>query len=105
MVALGGSVRVARYATFGTEELAAVTLESLEDRTAVLMANHGALTYGDDLAAAIERTRLLEWAAGVYWRAASLSSPRPLDTGQLDAVREQLARRDYGSLLGASAPR
>ena len=49
MVALGGPVRVARYATFGTEELAAITLDGLEDRTAVLMANHGSLTYGEDL--------------------------------------------------------
>jgi L-fuculose-phosphate aldolase len=105
MVALGGPVRVARYATFGTEELAAVTLDGLEDRTAVLMANHGTLTYGDDLPSAVQSTRLLEWAAGVYWRAASLGSPRTLNSAQLDAVRDQLASRNYGSLLGASAPR
>ncbi len=105
MVALGGPVRVARYATFGTEELAAVTLDGLEDRTAVLMANHGTLTYGDDLPTAAARTRLLEWAAGIYWRAASLGPPRALDSAQLDAVRGQLASVNYGSLLGFRAQR
>ncbi|MGI9185256.1 MAG: class II aldolase/adducin family protein [Solirubrobacteraceae bacterium] len=105
MIALGGPVRVARYATFGTEELAAVTLDGLEDRTAVLMANHGTLTYGDDLPTATARTRLLEWVAGVYWRAASLGPPRTLDAAQLDAVGDQLAARQYRSRLGSRAPR
>jgi L-fuculose-phosphate aldolase len=103
MVALGGPVRVARYATFGTGELAAITLDGLEDRTAVLMANHGSLTYGEDLPSALQRTRLLEWVAGVYWRASSLGAPRSLDAAQLDAVRDQLARRNYGSLLGSGS--
>jgi L-fuculose-phosphate aldolase len=103
MVALGGPVRVARYATFGTGELAAITLDGLEDRTAVLMANHGSLTYGEDLPSALQRTRLLEWVAGVYWRASSLGPPRSLDAAQLDAVRDQLAQRNYGSLLGSGS--
>jgi L-fuculose-phosphate aldolase len=105
MVALGGPVRVARYATFGTEDLAAVTLDALEDRTAVLMANHGTLTYGEDLPSALQRTRLLEWAAGVYWQASSLGPPRTLNAAQLDAVRDQLASSNYGSLLGSRAER
>ncbi len=45
-LALGGSVRVARYETFGTEELAEVTLDAFEGRQAVLMANHGAIASG-----------------------------------------------------------
>ena len=66
MVALGGTVRVARYATFGTTELAEITLDALQDRFAVLMANHGALTYGQTLESAVERARLLEWVCTVY---------------------------------------
>ena len=103
MVSLGGSVRVARYATFGTAELAEVTLEALEDRFAVLMANHGTLTYGEDLDSAVERSRLLEWACTVYWRAAAIGAPRALGDAELDAVRDQLEQRNYGSLLGAKA--
>ena len=104
MVALGGTVRVAPYATFGTRELAELTLDALEGRFAALMANHGTLTYGDDLAAAVERAVLLEWACGVYWRAASLGTPRALSEAQLNAVLEELEQRNYGSLL-AGHPR
>jgi L-fuculose-phosphate aldolase len=100
MVELGGTVRVARYATFGTEELAAVTLDALEGRFAVLMANHGTLTYGDQLEQAVQRSILLEWACTLYWRAACIGSPRALDDSQLSAVADQLKSRNYGSLLG-----
>ncbi len=104
MVELGGAVRVARYATFGTAELARVTLDALEGRSAVLMANHGTLTYGNDLQSAVQRTLLLEWVCTVYWRAASIGSPRALDDAQLRAVQEELERRHYGSLLGVQGP-
>jgi L-fuculose-phosphate aldolase len=100
MVALGGPVRVARYATFGTVELAELTLDALEDRFAVLMANHGTLAYGEDLESAVERSLLLEWACTVYWHAAAIGAPRALDDQQLVAVRDELEKRDYGSLLG-----
>jgi L-fuculose-phosphate aldolase len=101
MVALGGPVRVARYATFGTDELAEHTLEALEGRSAALMANHGTITYGEDLSAALERSLLLEWASTVYWRAASIGQPRALDQTQLEAVQRQLEDRGYGSMIGA----
>src|SRR3954454_4074689 len=66
MLALGGAVRVAPYRTFGTPELAEGVLDALDGRSAALMANHGAITYGEDLALAVERTQLLEWACTVY---------------------------------------
>jgi len=104
MVELGGPIRVARYETFGTTELAQVTLDAMEGRTAVLMANHGTLTYGDDLGQAVGRAVLLEWACTVYWRAAAIGTPRSLDERQLDDVRAQIDRRGYGSLLGGEEP-
>lgn len=101
MVALGGPVRVGRYATFGTQELAEVTLDALQGRSAVLMANHGALTYGHELDQAIERVVLLEWACTLYWRAAAIGTPRALGEADLDAVRDQIADRGYGPLSAA----
>ncbi|WP_261989458.1 class II aldolase/adducin family protein [Streptomyces sp. uw30] len=41
--ALGGPVRVAPYATYGTDELAENMLRALTDRTACLLQNHGTL--------------------------------------------------------------
>ena len=103
MVELGGPVRVARYETFGTQELADVTIDAMRGRKAVMMANHGTLTVGDDLDQAVDRAVLLEWAATMYWRASAIGAPRALDERQLDAVRAQIDRRGYGSLLAGGA--
>jgi L-fuculose-phosphate aldolase len=96
MLALGGTVRVARYATFGTPELAESVLAALDGRTAALMANHGAVAYGHDLDAAVDTSQLLEWACAVYWRAAQLGAPRTLDDGELQAVMAAVLERGYG---------
>ena len=104
MVGLGGSVRVAPYATFGTAELAELTLDAMTDRSAALMSNHGALCIGADLAAAVDNARLLEWAATMYWRAATLRAPRVLDDAQIADYRRTMAARDYAPLEGARRP-
>jgi L-fuculose-phosphate aldolase len=97
MLLLGGPVRVAPYATFGTPELAESVLDALDGRGGALMANHGAITHGADLDAAVDLTLLLEWACEVYWRAAVLGSPRELDEGQRQAVVEAAVARRYGT--------
>jgi L-fuculose-phosphate aldolase len=97
MLLLGGTVRVAPYATFGTPELAESVIEALEGRMAALMANHGAVTYGGDVTSAVELSLLLEWACTVYWRASLLGTPRVLDEDQRQAVVEAALARGYGS--------
>jgi L-fuculose-phosphate aldolase len=97
MLLLGGTVRVAPYTTFGTPELAQSVVEALEGRTAALMANHGAVTHGADVEAAVRATELLEWAAEVYWRARMVGTPRVLDEQQRQAVVEAAGARGYGA--------
>ena len=97
MLALGGAVRVAPYATFGSRELAGGTVEALRDRAAALMANHGAIVHSGDLGAAVENSILLEWACTVYWRAAAIGNPRALDDDQREAVLDAVLQRGYGS--------
>jgi L-fuculose-phosphate aldolase len=97
MLLLGGPVRVAPYATFGTPELAQTVLDALDGRTGALMANHGAITHGGDLENAVELSLLLEWACTVYWRAALLGSPRALDEEQRQAVVQAALERGYGT--------
>jgi L-fuculose-phosphate aldolase len=97
MLELGGPVRVAPYATFGTDELAEVTLEALRDRSAALMSNHGTITYGSDLDAAVNRSLLLEWGCELYWRAAAIGSPRTLDEEQRAAFLDAVMARGYGT--------
>jgi L-fuculose-phosphate aldolase len=96
MLALGGPIRVAPYATFGTPELAELTLKALEGRSAALMANHGAIAYGPDLDTAMQQALLLEWACELYWRAAALGTPRTLDRSDQLAFVEVVSRRGYG---------
>jgi L-fuculose-phosphate aldolase len=91
LLSLGGSVRVAPYARYGTTELAAGVAEALDGRRAALMASHGAVTYGDDLPSAIDATELLEWACGVYVHACACGTPRELDDGERRAVASALA--------------
>jgi L-fuculose-phosphate aldolase len=96
MLALGGPIRVAPYATFGTPELAEMTLKALEGRSAALMANHGAIAYGPDLDTAMQQALLLEWACELYWRASLLGTPRTLDQSEQVAFVETVSRRGYG---------
>jgi L-fuculose-phosphate aldolase len=107
MLALGGAVRVARYATFGTPALADAVLTALDGRVAALMANHGAVTHADTLHHAVEHALLLEWACDVYWRAAAIGTPRVLDERQQAAVIEAALARDYGTThpAGEADPR
>ena len=98
MLRFGGAVRVAQYATFGTEELAAAVHEALEGRTAALMANHGIVAVGESMEAAVEVALLLEWSCEVYWRAAQVGEPRTLGDDELQAVVEQVVALNYGSM-------
>ncbi|WP_405086608.1 class II aldolase/adducin family protein [Microbispora sp. NBC_01389] len=86
---LGGTVRVAPYATYGTPELARGVLAAIEGRQAALMAGHGAVTIGNGLEQAFEATRLLEWLCEVYVRALGVGRPAVLTEDQLTAVIER----------------
>ncbi|SDK22428.1 class II aldolase/adducin family protein [Nonomuraea jiangxiensis] len=86
---LGGVVKVAPYATYGTPELAANVRAAMEGRQAVLMANHGGVTIGATLEQAFEATRLLEWLCEVYVRSLGVGQPTVLTDEQLAAVLER----------------
>ena len=94
---LGGAVRVAPYATFGTPALAASVVEALTGRSAALMANHGSVTTGGSLDKAVENALLLEWLCTVYRSAQALGTPRVLDEEQQAAVVTAAIERKYGT--------
>jgi len=94
---LGGTIRVAPYATFGTPELATHVRVALTDRQAALMANHGSVAIGGSLDKAVEHALLLEWLATLHHRASALGTPRPLtDDEQADVITQAL-NRNYGT--------
>jgi len=100
----GGPVAVAAYATYGSQELARHVVAALRDRTACLMANHGAVTTGPDPRSALVGSRYLEWLCEVYLRALTASGsgpragPRLLPADEIALVAGQLA--DYGQSTG-----
>jgi L-fuculose-phosphate aldolase len=92
-VRLGGPTRVARYATYGTAELARSVVAALADRTAALMQNHGAVAYGSTLEEAYDRAGLLEWLCTLYVNARSIGQPRILSDAELDdVIRARVAK-------------
>lgn len=103
--ALDGPVRVAPYATYGSDALAAHMLTALEGRTACLLRNHGTIAYGDTPDQAYDRTAQLEWMCRVWLAASSLPGRTPtlIPPEELDHVGREL--RGYGQPgAGEGAP-
>lgn len=91
---LGGPVRVAPYARFGSAELAENSMRAMEGRYGALMQNHGATTYGDTLAKAYSRSIYLEWVCRLYHQARLLGEPNLLPLPEIEGVAEVL--NSYG---------
>ncbi|WP_435837967.1 class II aldolase/adducin family protein [Streptantibioticus parmotrematis] len=92
--ALGGPVRVAEYATYGTGDLARAVLTALRDRTGCLMRNHGTLVHASTLRRAFDDTAQLEWMCRVWLLASAAGTPAVLPPQEIDCVVERL--RGYG---------
>ena len=90
----GATLRCAAYATFGTPELSAAALLALRERKACLLANHGMLVFGSDLAEALALAIELETLCEHYWRARQLGEPALLDGAEMAIVLEKFA--SYG---------
>lgn len=93
MVAICGGrvIRCAGYATFGTQELADAALAALGERNACLLANHGIVTCGASVDAALELAIEVEALAGQYGRTLSIGEPILLTDEEMDVVAERFA--------------
>lgn len=98
---LGGAVKVAPFAVFGSRALAEGVQEALAGRHAAILANHGAVATGPDLAQALRNAMLLEWVSGLYYRALAVGTPRCLGPKEQEAVISQAMRLQYGSQRAA----
>jgi L-fuculose-phosphate aldolase len=91
---VGGAVRVAPYATPGTEDLAKRLVAALEGRSAALLQSHGAVAIGPSLERAWWYATIVEWTAAVWARASLIGQPRILLQEELDRAAEALT--NYG---------
>jgi L-fuculose-phosphate aldolase len=96
----GAPVRCAHYALFGTAELSANVLAALEGRTACLMANHGGLSVGKDIEAALTAANELEALAQHYVLSLAAGGPVLLSEAEVLAALEQ-----FGAVYGPNVPR
>jgi L-fuculose-phosphate aldolase len=93
-VAGGQDIRCAPYYTFGTQELSDAALAALEGRKACLLANHGVITVGADLPAALALAGEVENLAAQYCTALALGEVRILHETEMRQVVEKF--RIYG---------
>ncbi len=91
----GRKVPLAPYETFGTLQLAQAVVAVLgQEFNAALMANHGMLATGKDLASAFNTAEEIEFVAELYYRTSAVGEPVLLSEEQMDAAMERF--RDYG---------
>ena len=89
------TVPLVSYSTFGSDDLARAIAAALgSGGKAALLANHGALALGDDLADAARSAELLEFLATIYHRALAVGEPVVLPAEEIARVRGRY--RDYG---------
>lgn len=94
-VAGGDTIRCAPYALFGTQVLSNAALEALQGRKACLLANHGMIALGRDLAAALAMTVEVEGLCELYWRALQVGTPHILSQEEMAEVAERF--KSYGA--------
>lgn len=82
----GKSVPVAPYATNGTVALGKAAADTMGDRNAVLLRNHGVLAVGPTLEAAHNVAARVEYCARIYWQALLLGKPELVDDQELDGL-------------------
>jgi L-fuculose-phosphate aldolase len=87
-----GAVPLARYATTGTDEVAASIVPLIPGHDAILMSNHGAVSYGETILEAFQKMETLEHLAYVALVAHQLGSAHPLNGDQVQELYRARAK-------------
>jgi L-fuculose-phosphate aldolase len=95
-VAGGTTIRCAEYATFGTQALSDNALVALKDRLACLLGQHGQISLGKTLEAALWLAIEVETLSRMYVQALTLGEPPVLSDEEMARVIEQMKKMSYG---------
>ncbi len=90
----GDDIRCADYATFGTQALSDAVLAGLDGREACLMANHGQVALGGNVAQAFALAREVEALCHQYLLARQAGEPVLLSADEMKVVLEKF--KSYG---------
>jgi L-fuculose-phosphate aldolase len=85
---LGGAIKLAGHAPSGSKKLIAYTLSALENRSAVLLPNHGAVSTGKTLKDAFTASELLEKTAKIFLLARLTGEVKQLPPESLRVMSE-----------------
>ena len=98
MIALAGgdSIKCAKYATFGTQELSNNIINALENRKACLMSNHGQVAFGENLESTFELAEELENICHQYINTIKLGEPKILSSSEMDVILEKVKNYKKG---------
>ena len=88
-VAGGEDLKCTKYATFGTKQLSRNIIKALKNRTACLIANHGQVTFGDNLEKAFELAQEVENICHQYINALRIGIPKILSKKEMKIVLEK----------------
>lgn len=94
-----GVVPVAKYALPGTNEVPDSIAPFCRDYNAVLLSNHGALTWGTTLEQAFNRMEVLENYAKIYLNTLLLDKARPLSRRQVEALKKLRISFGFGDAV------
>lgn len=89
-----GCVPIAKYGTPSTMEIPDAVSEHLQYFDAVLLENHGALTYSDSLLNAYHKMESVEFYARLLYQSKVLGGPKELTQAQVERLYE--IRRQFG---------
>lgn len=101
----GNNVRCAGYATFGSEELSELAIDAMTDRTACLLANHGMIAIGENLAKAMWRAIELETIAKQYYLSLAIGGPVLLSDAAIDDTHRGFAGYGLQDDAGKATPK
>lgn len=103
-----GAVPLAEYATPSTGEVAQSLAPYVKNANAILLSNHGVVTYGTDPMDAYFKMEKVEHAAHIIFVARMLGGERPLsveDVDKLRAISRQSYGKDFSGLIACSPAR
>ncbi|HAX52292.1 class II aldolase/adducin family protein [Muricomes intestini] len=89
-----GCVPIAKYGTPSTEEIPDAVEEYVQSFDAVLLENHGALTYSNTLLNAYHKMESVEFYARLLYQSRMLGEPQEFNQAQIDRLYE--IRRQMG---------
>jgi L-fuculose-phosphate aldolase len=90
----GDKVPVAPYATYGSKELSENILSAIGTYNACLMANHGLVTVGSNIAAAFSTAEQLELVCRLFYQAKCIGEPAILSDEDMQVVIKKFNKSD-----------